>query len=460
MADGALATTSAPMPPPHMAAPVPLRVSSQPRSRYGGMPLLIWLFIQGLPLGRMLEPAKPALIEEVYARSIELTAQSNSLSSAFLVVLLGGLYLWSAAVVAQRLRLALRLLLRHWPLLILLALVGMSAVWTYNPEKVVMNLLHNCGAVLIALSAALRYQADPWRMPVEVSHALGLSLVPHLVSVFLLPAYTIDWEGRWMGLTGQANTLGAIALCTFWAGAAAAIARPASEMRSPRSRLLPLAVMLLAALAMAGADSVTSMLSSACMLGAMVRLKRGGGRVFSLVVLLVVPVVSILVVTLASVVNMSSVAGVAGRSGDFSGRTTIWAGGIDLIRMQPLNGWSFDDHAHVIRTVGMQYTTFHNGYIDLGVAGGLLAIAVALAFLATGILQLNRPTRIARDLRVCVLPFVLAMLVYNTTEGTLVAPRNPIWVLFMTLALLGAGRRLPGTARAIVLTLVPSRYRR
>jgi hypothetical protein len=52
------------------------------------------------------------------------------------------------------------------------------------------------------------------------------------------------------------------------------------------------------------------------------------------------------------------------------------------------------------------------------------------------------------------------MLVYNTTEGTLVAPRNPIWVLFMMLTLLGAGRRLPGTARAVVLTLVPSRYRR
>ncbi|MBC7573958.1 MAG: O-antigen ligase family protein [Herminiimonas sp.] len=444
-------------PPRSPDAPPPLRVSSRRRSRYGSVPLLVWLFIQGLPLGRALEPAKPALIEEVYARSIELTAQSNSLSSALQVVLLGGLYLCSAVVVIRRPHLSLRLLLRHWPLLLLLALVGASVAWTYNPEKVVMNLLHNCGAVLIALAAALRYQTDPWRMPAEASWALGMSLLPQLGAVVLLPAYAIDWEGRWTGLTGQANTLGALAFCAFWAGAAAAIARPAGNRIA---RVGPFTVMLLATLAMAGADSVTSMLSSACVLAVMLRLKRGGGRLLSLGALLVVPVLTMLVVTLASVVNLSSVLGVAGRSGDFSGRTTIWADGIDLIRRQPWTGWSFDDHAHVIRTVGMQYTTFHNGYLDLGVAGGLPSILLVLALLATAFLQLNRSTRIARELRVCALPFMLAVLVYNTTEATLVSPRNPIWLLLLTLALLGAGRRLPGTAHAVFFTLVPTRYRR
>ena len=442
----------------HDGAPVlvqPLRVSRRIRSLYGNWPLLIWLFAQGLPLGRSLEPAKPALIEEVYARSIELTSQANSLNSGLQAAFLGTLYLWAALVVLARLPRAMLLLRRQWPLALLVLYVGASALWSHNSEKVFLNTVHNCGAVLIALAAALRYQHDPWHLPRDIGYALGLNILLQIGAVALLPSYAIDWEGRWTGLTGQANTVGVLALCTFWANVAASIGRPASSA----SRVASIALALVAVLAMAGANSVTSMLSASCMLAITMRLRHGGGAMMSVAILVVVPVVSILVVSLSSVLNLSSILGMAGRSGDFSGRTTIWADGFLVIWRQPWLGWSFDDHAYVIRTTDMQYTTYHNGYLDLGVAGGLLAILLLFALLVTATLQLHRPLRIGSALRAGTLPFMLALLIYNTTEGSFVAPRNAFWMIFITLALLGAGRRMPDTGHALILTRLQVRYR-
>ena len=433
----------------------PLRVSRRIRSMYGNWPLLIWLFSQGLPLGKSLEPAKPALIEEVYARSIELTSQANSLNSGFQAAFLGTLYLWGALVVLARLPRAMLLLRRQWPLALLVLYVGASALWSHNSEKVLLNTVHNCGAMLIALAAALRYQNDPWHLPRDIGYALGLNILLQVGSVVLLPSYAIDWEGRWTGLTGQANTVGVLALCAFWANIAASIGRPASA----EPRIFSIALALAAVLAMAGANSVTSMLSAACMLAITVRLRQGGGRLLSVAILVVVPVVSILVVTLSSILNLSSILGMAGRSGDFSGRTTIWADGFLVIGRQPWLGWSFDDHAYVIRTTDMQYTTYHNGYLDLGVAGGLLAILLLFALLVTATLQLNRPLRIGGALRACILPFMLALLIYNTTEGSFVAPRNAFWMIFITLTLLGAGRRMPEPDQVLMLTRLQVRYR-
>lgn len=423
----------------------PRRLAVKQGSSLGRIPLLLWLASQGLPLGRTLEPSKPTLIEDTYARSLALTSQASSLSSGLQVGFLAAVYLLAALVVAARLHQALRLLGRHPALPLLLLLVGASALWSNNSDKVLMNLVHHTGAVLIAMAAALRYQADPWRLPLEAGYALGLALAVQLLAVGVAPAYAIDWEGRWIGLTGQANTLGALALCGFWANLAAAFARPAERAQR---RLVSAVLAALSAVAMIGANSVTSMLSAACLLAAMLYLRHSGGRVLAVAGLLAMPVVTMLVVTLASTVNLSSVAGAAGRSGDFSGRTAIWADGIEVITKRPLAGWSFDDHAYVIRHTGMQYTTYHDGYVDLAVDGGVLAVLLLLLLLAGAMRQQYQRQRLGRVLRAAALPFMLALLVYNTTEASFVSARNPMWILLLTLTLLGAARPLAVTPQA------------
>lgn len=424
---------------PHNA-PLVLRESGIV-NRWGGIPLMAWMLIQGMPLGKTLEPVKPTLMEDVYARSLEATSGGTSLNSMLLVLLLGCIYAGAARMLLSKPRAAMLVLSRQWPVVALLLFVALSVLWTQSQEKVVMNILHNIGITLVTLVAALRYRNDPWLLPKHLGYVLSINIFIHVCAVALLPAFTIDWERRWLGLTGQANTLGALSLSAFWANSAALCSGKPDRYHAH------LAGTALAIVAMFGANSVTSMISSTCLITVMILLSRPDltnriGRAVTISVLVAVPILAVLILFLVNAFDLGGILGLAGRSGDFSGRTSIWLDAIDLITMQPLVGWSFDDHAYVIRSTGMLHTSYHNGYLDLAVTGGIVGVALLVALLTTWMLEFRRHFRVALTIMPFSVPFVVALLIYNVTEASFVAPRNQLWVVFLTLVLLGACRQL------------------
>jgi O-antigen ligase len=410
--------------------------------RWGSLPLLTWLFINALPLSYKLEPARQPFISEVYERTLETSATTNSLNSAVAVLLLAAIYAGAGWMLLKKPKTALSLVWKQWPLLLFLLFIAASVTWSFNTEKVIMSFVHSVGVLLVALAAAVHYRTDPWLLPKEVGYVLGASMLLQIGAVAVMPSYAVDWFGRWQGLTTHPNTLGALGISTVWANAAVVLGRPQDRHRWWHALLV-----LLAAVALVGANSVTSMIVSGItvvMMYALTRQKKGGLIGWGLLIVgLAIVIMSALVglLLLGNVMDWSTLMGMFGRSGDFSGRTFIWADAIKAIVQHPWLGWSFDGNAYLIKTTGMPYLSYHNGYLDLLVGGGVIALALFFLLLATWKRDLSRPSRLGRDILPLSVPYIVALLISNLTESSLAAPRNQMWVICITLILLGACRK-------------------
>lgn len=411
-------------------------------SRWGGLPLLILVMVAGMPLRHKLEPSRQFSMEEVSSATQDALSASQSFNSLPFTIFMGSLYFFAFWVLLHRPKASVSILRRQWPIVALLGLVGLSFLWSYNRDKVLLTLIHNTGEIMIALAAALRYRTSPWLLPRHLGYAMGLNVALQVGAVIVIPSIAIDWYGRWTGLTTQPNTLGIIALFAFWANMAAVVCR-----KTPDKYHMHLIMAALAVAAMIGANSVTSMLCAASSLVVLYVLSRADrtGRIrprlylLTLAVTLFTVAASLLLMT--DSIDLNKLFGLAGRSGDFTGRTEIWMEGIKSISQRPLLGWSFDDNAYVIKVSHLAYTSYHNGYLDLAVRGGAVAVTLFILLMTTWARDLGKRTRLGRELMPISVSFVVAMLVHNMTEAWLVGPRNHVWTIFMVLLFLGACRR-------------------
>jgi O-antigen ligase len=404
-----------------------------------GWPLLILMASSGLPISYTLQPSRVMALSDAAEMTAAAASSASTLNSVGNMLLLGGLYGWSAAMLLGRPRSVATVLARCWPLLLLMALLLASALWTYLPEKVMMNVVHNNGVLLVALSSALYYRHQPADLPRDLGLVLGANMALHVAAVLLLPGYSIDWQGRWQGLTVHPNTLGALGFTAFWANAAALTA----DARPPQARWHWIGCGLALA-AVFGADSVTSKiccLVTLLLLLALRRLRRrGAGRRAYLALLAGGVMLFLLYKLLSSAIELGWLYELLGRDPQLTGRDSVWQDAWQAIRARPLLGWGFDDHAYLIASAGMPYSSYHNGALDLAVNGGLVAVLLLAALLLTWALRHLRRTLLAPRIAGYSVPFVLVYMMHNMTEASYVSPRGQMWVIFLALLFLGACR--------------------
>lgn len=420
-------------------------VVSRP-DRWKALPFMILMLSTGLPLNYNLEPARPLYVTDVAELTMGALSNANGGSSILFALFLGGLYAMAGWSFLRRPKEAALILCRQWPLLLLMLYIAASALWSFYPEKVVFNIVHNLGIVLIALAATLRYRHDPWLFPKHLGYILGVNLIFHLAAVLLIPTYSIDWQGRWHGLAMHPNTFGSFVLSAWWANAAVLICT-----RSDRHHL-HLLFCVLAAIGMIGADSVTSILTAVATIATIYLIRalqrKGAGRNFYIGLLSSIVLLAALVAVTGSTLDLSWLFNMFGRDSNLTGRTSIWADAYSAISMRPLLGWSFDDHFHLIRTQGMPYSSYHNGALDLAVNGGAIAIILFLMLLGSWIAGFANGSRIGQQIAPLSVSFVIAYLSHNISEASLVAPRDQAWVIFLVLIFLSVCRYYPRQAGA------------
>jgi O-antigen ligase len=414
-------------------------------------PLLILMASSGMPISYSLQPTRIMAVSDVAELTAAAASSSSALGSLGNMALLGGLYGWSAAMLLMRPRSVAAVLGRSWPLLLLMALLLASALWTYLPEKVLLNVVHNNGVVLIALSSALYYRHDPDSLPQQMGLVLGANMAAHVLAVLVAPGYAIDWQGRWQGLTVHPNTLGALGLTTFWANAAAL----AALRRPPHARWHVLGCVLAVA-CVVGADSVTSKLCALLTLALLLVmrfLRRRGTSRQNYLTLLAIAVMGFLMFKLAvSAIDLQWVYDLLGRDSKLTGRDQVWRDAYQAIGARPILGWGFDDHAYLIASAGMPYSSYHNGVLDLAVNGGATAVILLALLMLTWALRHLQRTLLAARIAAYSVPFVVAYILHNTAEASYVAPRGQLWEIFLALLFLGACRT-PPRAPAPGLTL-------
>jgi O-antigen ligase len=288
------------------------------------------------------------------------------------------------------------------------------------------------------MAAAMYYRHEPWAFPRQLGIVLGLNMLIQILAVIVIPSYAIDWQSRWHGLTTHPNTLGAMAFTTLWANAAVLISKKSYKP------ILHWIFALAAVVAMVGADSVTSMMVSLTVvmliyLFSMLN-RRGAGQRFYVSVFIIAVLIVLIVTLIGSTFDVSGLFKLFGRDSDFTGRTSIWEDALKAIQKHPLLGWSFDDHAFLIQQ-GMAFPSYHNGYLDIAVSGGMVSVILVAFLFATWAIGFAKPSRIAKQIAPFSASYVIAYLIHNLTESSLIAPRGQLWQIFLVLVFLGTCKK-------------------
>lgn len=410
------------------------------QDKWRALPFLVLMFSAGLPLTYKLEAARPmdaAANAEVTMAAIGIQSTGNS---TFFVVLISCLYLMAGWALVKKPKIVVTLLFRQWPAFLLIILIAASTFWSHAPEKVMMNVVHNIGTTLIAIAAALFYRSNPWLFPKHLGYVVGVNMVLHLAAVALIPAYAIDWQGRWHGLASHPNTLGALAFVVLWSNATVLIFKKNDPYH------LHLIFSVLGIIAMLGSNSVTSMICSALALliiYAFYILKKvtRQQRIY-LSILGLCLFVPITTMWLSKDIDVDVILKFFGRDSSLTGRLSLWEDAFKVISGHEFLGWSFDDHMYLVRTGNMDFPHFHNGFLDLAVNGGLVAILLFFFLLITMTADYFKPSRVGSEITPFSVAFVLALMVFSISEAALVSPRGQLWEIFLALVFLGTCKDL------------------
>lgn len=406
--------------------------------KWKALPFMLLMLTTNLPLNYKLEPARPLGVADVAELSAAATTGAGGPSSILYALFMACMYGVAAWMLLTKPKATAAVLQRQWPLVLLLFLIFASTLWSEFPDKVMNNVIHNSGMLFIGLAAALRYRHDPWLFPKHLSYVLGINLIFHLIAIAAMPTYTIDWEGRWHGMATHPNSFGVMAFVVLWANTAVLLYKK-SETRS-----IHLLFAALAVVALVGANSVTSIMVSMVSVFLIYTIKKlnalGVGLRFYSSVLAIVFFLAMVIVMVGVAFDLSGLFELFGRDANLTGRTSIWEDAVKAIVDRPLIGWSFDDHAYLIKQ-GFAYQSYHNGYLDLAVCGGVVAMVLLVLMLVAWALEFAKSSRVGQIIAPYSASFTIAYLLHNISEASLVAPRSQMWEIFLVLVFLGACKK-------------------
>jgi O-antigen ligase len=352
------------------------------------------------------------------------------------LIIFGLAYVWALVWLLSRFSDVVKLAQRIWLLWVLVAYAAASMLWSPIPFKVFINCGHYAGETLVALAAVCAVRDDLRRLVMLLVTVLGSTVVVSVIAVRLGWPNSLDAEsGRWAGIAGNANALGFTSAIVLGAAANIFLAPGAWFVRLG-SAVLGVA----AALALRGSGSATSLIFGLVLTAGVVWFQFGRNitntgiatRVATAVV--IVFLVAIVAITfMPQAFEASTWLGMLGKDGTLTGRTYIWAYGWNLFQQRPWFGYGFDSLASVIGEFG-KLGHMHDGYLDLLVRGGIVAVALYLVVLVRAIYRLMKLT--ARTPQAAFwLMFLVGDMAFEVAEATLMRPVNIVWLLFLISAI-------------------------
>ncbi len=320
-------------------------------------------------------------------------------------------------------------------LVLCLVFVLVSAAWANYPVRVMINFLHFLGGAIAAYAAARYFARYPDRVLPFLAVMFGTASVLSILAVFFLPTSGLQyfqWEEvyRWRGVTTNPNSLGLICLLTVWSNAGMIL-----TTKNQKLRILGVGFIGVAIACLIGAESRTSQMMSVVSVVLSVLIyyvytDTNAGRrkklVFLTYFLIVISVV--LVAFFADFFVPDNATHALGREKNLSGRTNLWQDAFILIKMHPLVGWGFDNHKAAYEVIFNEVPHYHNGYIDMLVAGGAIGLALFLAFIIRIFRDDFKALKITPGVFAPFLGLMVAFMIYNMTEVTIGAFANIFWM--------------------------------
>ncbi|HTZ38510.1 MAG TPA: O-antigen ligase family protein [Stellaceae bacterium] len=351
---------------------------------------------------------------------------------------------------AQR-RALLPLATAAWPVLLLVALAFLSALWSDDPALVVRR----AGTVTLTtlFGVYLAARGDLAGLVADLVKVYAIAVLASFVAIALLPqAATVTgdyYTHAWRGAFTDKNELG-------MACGEAIIVAVYALRRGYGARWLAVFTLLGGLVLLAGSQSKTPIL---VMLGALyaalvaMALRRRSAAGLAVGYALVVG-------GLASgallAVGWQDALTLLGRDPTFTNRTRIWQLAAEYIARRPWLGYGFEsffradsaDANLIWAAVGFKTPHAHNSWLEIGLGMGLIGIgAAALAWLVA----FYRTLRVVAAPRARHVAFCLALLagvfLENLSEFEFFRPGRLMWALFVAV-LVYLGRELPALRAA------------
>ena len=332
---------------------------------------------------------------------------------------------------------AFQAMLRQPFLLLLLAIVAISTLWSIAPDQTVRRIVAVYATTICGIALATRFR---WATMAEVLASANALLVLGSFAWAILPPHngimTELFPGAWRGLWSEKNALGGNMAMAFTIFAAAAMLNPRRQALWGVFAALALGLVLLST----SKTSLVSLILGAGAVGFVWFARRGP--------------VSGVAATWAAVLGALLLAGfllfasdvfleILGKDATLTGRTKIWAAALRQAELRPWTGYGYsavwDDKtgwgplAWITKEAGFKPSHAHNAWLEQWLGLGFAGLAAwSLFYLQT--MGAAIAAVFSRPAAYLALPFLVIYSLLTLTESVAVTYNDIRWSIFVALA--------------------------
>ena len=353
------------------------------------------------------------------------------------LISLGLAYLIALILVVKRFQKSLFIFKKNKIFIVLMLYFLSSVLWSSYPSKVIINWGHITGLTLTIISLlqfiGKKHEKIFFIFSGYAFVAVSVSLI---LCVFLPERGIYSINGRWMGVTTNPNSLGAICLVSVWANLSCI------GLYSQKGlRLFCFLTILITLIVLWGTNSITSIVCCLFIFGSMnyfriIRKNSTSKIIIKLFLLMVISTSIILFIAIIrpELLSIDVILSEIGRNNKLTGRVVLWDLGFKLFHTKPWFGWGFDSLASALTNLTKQKIDtgqFHNGYIDLCIRGGIIGAGFVAALLLKFLVDCIAVTKQNAQIGTSYLILVFSILLHNFTEASLLRSTHLLWILFL-----------------------------
>lgn len=338
-------------------------------------------------------------------------------------------------IIARR-DVAVPLIRRSLPLLLIVAIAILSTLWSYDPLLTLRRAFGLFGTTAIAFYIASRYTLAEF-LDLLVLTISAVALISIVLIVFIpgLGVMQERYQGAWQGLFWEKNRFGE----TMALGVITMLAMLRGTQGRRRSRLwISIAVCTVLVLGSRSATPIVGLLAVLCCLSVMFRLrrKRLGFASFAVGSALAVSAFCANVIGFEPADALS----VLGRDATLTGRTEIWDYAIRYINERPLLGYGYNVFweetgpvkRYLMKDLGWEPASAHNGYLEVALNFGVTGFLLFAAFLLEAVRRALRFFSNSNDsLSAWPVLVIASMAIMNLADANFVLYNEVLWLAVM-----------------------------
>ncbi|MGI9437052.1 MAG: O-antigen ligase family protein [Geminicoccaceae bacterium] len=330
-----------------------------------------------------------------------------------------------------------------WPLMLMVAIAGISYIWSIDPEATSRRTLSLFVTTLMGIYLVVRFDFEDlirFLMP-----AFGIVIIASLVWALALPEYGVHGEGAhggaWRGIFFHKNNNGRAMVYALAVILTAAYCGYVSR---------PIAIVLgaLAVLVLVGSTSKTSLIALiALVMGFTTAFMVRGAAVKSALITLAVLAIG-WHVGLAVFFSYEAILEFLGRDPTLTGRTELWTFVLDLALERPFGGygyeafWSGEKSPGATLALEWGISDAHNGWIEIFVSLGAPIIVLIFLTLVTVVFRSVILARYHPDIgpALLIMMFIFPLMTIAMSESVFLVIHSIDWMMLVIVT--GCGRAL------------------